>query len=156
MMVKTLLYNMTDSPLPLVVDMYEKILVPSITKESKRIYKKIIAPLEYCPSAWNIDKCNPVIDWKYVDNYLDLHRGYLHIFEEDFDKALYVAYKALSIVFQKYPDFQARQMHMFNYMDEVFLFLFHYDKVIFVTLEEWSDLRMTQEFVEDPYFDNPY
>ena len=130
------LLKMIDEPLPLIVDMYDKILVPSLTEDSEEDYNMMIEALSYAYFKTNTeDKC-PFMDWKDVKNRLLFTIGYVEIFEEYPVCAVWIAYEALNMLLSVYPDFYAPELHVFNWKGHSFWIKGQKDHVVFMIPEE--------------------
>lgn len=135
MPVRMLYKDMKNEPAPLVVDLFINTIIPSIDEDSRSVFKKIVAPLKYKPEATDEDLPE---SWRNVKNTLFFSNGYAKMFNNTVD-GLWVAYYALSKIFQKYtgPDYQAPYMQVFVYGRKKFWVVKEADHIIFTRPEEY-------------------
>ena len=141
MPVRTLYNSLRGEPLPLVVDMYKKIIVPSIDERSQENYSKLLEPLEFDYFATNTEENSAFYDWSEVKNNLYFSKGYVDIFKDqvvhDGVKGLWIGYEALSLISDLYPNFYCGTCQVFYYGKKKFWVTFEKDHVIFSTPEEY-------------------
>lgn len=141
MPVRTLYNSLWGEPLPLVVDMYKKIIVPSIDERSQENYSKLLEPLEFDCFATNTKEKSAFYDWSEVKNNLYFSKGYVDIFIDqivhDEVKGLWIGYEALSLISDLYPNFYCGTPQVFYYGKKKFWVTFEKDRVIFSTPEEY-------------------
>lgn len=68
------LYTIKDSPIPLIADMYKKIIVPSISEQSQQAFLEMIAPLNYNFEATDSEEKSIFESWKEVKSQLFLRK----------------------------------------------------------------------------------
>lgn len=141
MPVRTLYNSLRGEPLPLVVDMYKKIIVPSIDERSQENYSKLLEPLTFDYFATNTKEKSAFYDWSDVKNNLYFSKGYVGIFKDqvmhDDVKGLWIGYEALSLISDLYPNFYCGTSQVFYYGKKKFWVTFEKDRVIFSTPEEY-------------------
>lgn len=141
MPVRTLYNSLRGEPLPLVVDMYKKIIVPSIDERSQENYCKLLEPLAFDYFATNTEEKSAFYDWSDVKNNLYFSKGYIGIFKDqvvhDDVKGLWIGYEALSLISELYPNFYCGTSQVFYYGKKKFWVTFEKDRVIFSTPEEY-------------------
>lgn len=131
--------ELKDTPVPLVVDMYQKTIIESLQGDSKMDYLDMISPLEYDFKATDSkEKC--IFDnWRDIKNELYFTKGYHEIFKDKQISGLWVAYEALNQIFIKYPgpDFHAPYLHVFHYNKKKFWIVQEVNHIIFATPNEY-------------------
>ena len=139
MPVRVLYNEMKDAPAPLVVDMYIKTIVPSIAEESKQQYLDMISPLKFDYKAADTEEKCMFTAWRDIKNELYFTKGYNNIFKDNQIAGLWVAYEALSQIFEKYPgpDFRAGYMQVFRYNRKKFWVTAEAGHVVFSIPEEY-------------------
>jgi hypothetical protein len=136
----TVLYQeMKDQPVPLVADMYKNTIVPCIKDESYQAYQDMVLPLKYKYEATDTEEKSPFEDWRDVKNELYFTKGYTQIFKDNPIAGLWVAYEALSQIFEKYPgpNFHASYMQVFMYKRKKFWVTEEAGHVVFSTPNEY-------------------
>ena len=118
-MVIEALLNVNDCPLPLAVDMYEKTILPSIEEESLDAYDEMIEGLSYDYFSVCNEEENTFVDWSLLKNSIGFTRNYLEIFD-DIEVGLWIAYEALLLIFNVYPDHYAAEFQPFVYKGKDF------------------------------------
>ncbi len=132
------LYTIKDSPIPLIADMYKKIIVPSISEQSQQAFLEMIAPLNYNFEATDSEEKSIFESWKEVKNQLVFTKGYSKIFASNQIAGLWVAYEALSRVLEKYPgpNFYASYMQVFTYNKTEFWLIEEDGHIVFCLPDE--------------------
>ena len=130
------LLEVTDCPLPLAVDLYEKTIIPSICEESEEAYNNIITELSYDFMASDSEEKCAYTDWGEANNQFGFSAGYINIFEETPEYAAWIAYEALIMIFSLYPDHNAGYMQSFAWKERRFLVCCEGKRVTFFTPNE--------------------
>lgn len=99
MAVRTM-YQMKDMPLPMVCDMYD-IMVNSIEPESREVYDKMIAAIDFKPQV-SKEECT-LENWNETVNDLNFTGSFVDMFKTSEDdswpiEALWVAYYCLNCI----------------------------------------------------------
>ena len=129
------LYAIKDAPLALIVDMYKNAMVPSIAEESQDEYIEMSESLAYDYFATDtVDKCE-FVDWMELNNNLKFSERYMKIFRHPLE-GIWVAYEALSFVFEFMKDGKAANVQIFSYNGKSFWIGIVNETVIFITPEE--------------------
>lgn len=138
-MVRILYKEMKSEPVPLIADMYKNVIVPSIDEFSLDTYQEMVTPLKYKFELTDTEEKSPFIEWRDVPADLYFTKGYTDIFKEKPITGLWVAYEALSRIFEMYPgpQFRASYMHVFTYKRKKFWITQEADHVIFSTPDEY-------------------
>lgn len=135
-----MLYNeMKTEPVPLVADMYKKIIVPAIDAKLLPAYQEMITPLKYNYKATDSEEKSLFTEWHDVKNNLYFTKGYTDIFKDNPIAGLWCAYEALSQIFERYPgpDFYASYMQVFTYKRKKFWVTEEGGQVIFSTPDDY-------------------
>ena len=129
------LYEIKDAPLALIVDMYKNAMVPSIDEKSRDRYIEMSESLAYDYFATDtVDKCE-FVDWMELNNNLKFSERYMKIFRYPLE-GIWVAYEALSFVFEFMKDGKAANVQIFSYNGKPFWIGIVNETVIFITPEE--------------------
>ena len=129
------LYEIKDAPLALIVDMYKNAMVPSIDEKSRDRYIEMSEALSYDYFATDtVDKCE-FVDWMELNNNLKFSERYMKIFRHPLE-GMWVAYEALSFVFEFMKDGKAANVQIFSYNEKSFWIGIVNETVIFITPEE--------------------
>ena len=129
------LHDIKDIPLPLVVDMYEKAIVPSIAEEYEADYIKMSESLAYDYFATNLEAKCPLVDWSEAQNNLEFSKEYINIFAHPIE-GIWVAYEALSFIYSFAKDGKAGRIQAFEFKGKKFLIGLDNQTVVFVTPKE--------------------
>lgn len=129
------LYEIKDAPLALAVDMYKNILVSSIAEESQDDYIEMKVSVEYDYFATNNPDKWDFVDWMELKNNLKFTKKYMQIFSHPIE-GLWVAYEALSFVFDFMQDGKAADIQIFSYKGKSFWIGIDKGTVIFINPEE--------------------
>lgn len=135
-MVRILYEEMKDQPVPLVADLFQKTIVPSIDDVSLQAYQDMITSLKYMPEATEADIHE---SWRDVNNNFFFTKGYTDIFNDNTIDGIWIAYISFTKIFEKYPgpDFLAPYMHVFTYKRKKFWITKEADHIIFSTPDEY-------------------
>ena len=137
------LYAIKDAPLALIVDMYKNAMVPSIAEESQDEYIEMSEALSYDYFATDTtDKCD-FVDWMELNNNLKFSERYMKIFRHPLE-GMWVAYEALSFVFEFMKDGKAANVQIFSYNGKSFWIGIVNETVIFITPEENEGKRRVE------------
>lgn len=128
-------YEMKDTPLPIAVDMY-KIIVDSIEEEFQAAYEEMIKPLTYDFRASDTEEKCVFEEWSEAMNDLYFTKGYTSLFEEPI-YALWIAYEALTLIFELKPDGKTGDVQVFYYKRKKFWCVCESGHVVFFTPEEY-------------------
>ena len=137
------LYEIKDAPLALIVDMYKNAMVPSIDEKSRDRYIEMSEALSYDYFATDtVDKCE-FVDWMELNNNLKFSKRYMKIFRHPLE-GMWVAYEALSFVFEFMKDGKAANVQIFSYNGKSFWIGIVNETVIFITPEENEGKRRVE------------
>lgn len=139
MPVRVLYKEMKSVPVPLIADMYIETIVPSLDDSSLTAYQEMMAPLRYRQELTDTEEKSPFIEWRNVPADLYFTEGYKNYYKENPIFGLWVAYEALSMIFEKYPGplFRASYMQVFTYKRKRFWVTAETGHIVFSTPNEY-------------------
>lgn len=140
---RRLYYCLRGEPLLFVINVYKKVIIPSIDERYQEGLSKLLEPLAFDYFATNTKEKSAFYDWSEAKNNLCFSTGYMGIFKDqvvhDEVKGLWIAYEALSLISELYPDLICGTTQIFHYEKRNFWVTFEKEKncVIFSIPEEY-------------------
>ena len=132
--------------MPFVIDVYKKVIIPSIDERYQEGLSKVLEPLAFEYFATNTKEKCAFYDWSEVRNELCFSPGYIGIFKDqvvrDEVNGIWIAYEAISLISEFYPDFYCGTHQVFHYGKRKFWVQFSKDCVIFSTPEDYESMKV--------------